>query len=207
MCRGEILACKWVRLACQRHLDDLKASREDKNFRWAFDEVKANRFCRFFEGLPHVKDDFHGNAARRNLFRLEGWELFIAGSVFGWVDKLQGYRRFTEVYVEVPRKNGKTPLAAGISLYMLCADGEYGAEVFSGATSKEQAGEVFNAAMKMARATPQLREAFGVWCNVASIVIPKTASAFRPLKANPGTGLRPVAWWSMSSISSRATTW
>ncbi|HLH36010.1 MAG TPA: terminase TerL endonuclease subunit [Alloacidobacterium sp.] len=187
---GTTIACKWVRLACKRHLDDLRLSRLD-TYRWRFDAAKANRFCRFFEGLPHVKDDFRGNAARGQLFKLEGWQIFGLCSIFGWVDKKHGYRRFTEAYWEVPRKNGKTPIAAGIGLYMLCADGEYGAEIFAGATSKEQAGEVFGAARNMALASSQLREAFGIWCNAASIVIPTKNSAFKPLKGNPGDGPSP----------------
>jgi phage terminase large subunit-like protein len=190
ICSKNILACKEVRQACKRHLDDLKASRR-ANYRWRFDAAKANRFCDFFEGLPHVKDDFLGHAGRRETIRLSEWQIFIFCCIFGWVDKKTGYRRFTEAYLEVPRKNGKTPMAAGTGLFMLCADGEYGAEVFAGATTKEQAGEVFRAAMLMAQKTPQLREAFGIWCNAASIVISKTASTFRALKANPGDGPSP----------------
>jgi phage terminase large subunit-like protein len=190
VCSKKILACKEVRQACQRHLDDLKESRKGA-YRWCFDVSKANRFCEFFEGLPHVKDDFLGHAGRQETFHLGEWQIFIFSCIFGWVAKKTGYRRFTEVYLEVPRKNGKTPMAAGTGLFMLCADGEYGAEVFAGATSKEQAGEVFRAAMMMAQKTPQLREAFGVWCNAASIVISKTASTFRALKANPGDGPSP----------------
>lgn len=179
-----------MQLACERHLADRKAS-ASAAFRWRFDPAKANRFCRFFEGLPHVKDDFRGHAARGELFRLEDWQVFGLASVFGWVDKAHGWRRFTEVYWEVPRKNGKTPMAAAVGLYMLAADGEYGAEVFAGATSKEQAGEIFNAARNMARASAHLRETFGIWVNTASLVVPAKNSSFRMLKGSPGDGPSP----------------
>lgn len=190
MVEGKILACKWARLACQRHLEDLESS-DAEGYRWRFDEKKANRFCTFFEGLPHVKDDFHGNASRRERFKLEPWQLFIFCSVFGWVDKVKGFRRFTDVYIEVPRKNGKTPMAAGVALYCLTADGEYGAEIFAAASSRDQAGEVFHAARNMVLACPELRAAFGVWVNTGSLVVQATGSSFKMLKGNPADGPAP----------------
>lgn len=179
-----------MRLACQRHLDDLGKVGTD-GYRWKYDERKAERFCRFFEGLPHVKDDFHGHASRRERFRLEPWQLFIFCSLFGWVDAKKGFRRFTDSYIEVPRKNGKTPMAAGAALYCLTADGEYGAEIFAAASSKEQAGEVFFAARSMALQCPELREAFGVWVNSASLVVQERGSSFKMLKGDPADGPAP----------------
>ena len=190
VCADKILACEWVKLACKRHLDDRKTSRR-REFPWKFDAAKANHFCEFFEGLPHVKDDFLGHAAHGELFKLEPWQIFILSCVFGWVDKARRNRRFLEAYIEVPRKNGKTPMAAGIGLYCLAADGEYGAEVFAGAKSKEQAGEVFGAARSMALSSADLREAFGIYCNVASIVIAATNSSFKPVKGKPADGPSP----------------
>lgn len=187
---GKILACEHVRNACRRHLKDLKASGRAK-YRWRFDEDKANRFCEFFECLPHVKDDFQGHALRGECFKLEDWQCFCFCSIFGWIDKKTGNRRFTEVYIAIPRKNGKTPMAAGVGIYMLGADGEYGAEVFAAATTKEQAWEVFGAALKMAQATPDMRKAFGIWCNAASIVISSTNSSFKPVKGKPADGPAP----------------
>jgi phage terminase large subunit-like protein len=187
---GEVLACHWVRQACNRHLGDLERSNQ-QGYRWIYDEQKAHRFCEFFEGLPHVKDDFRGHASRRETFKLEPWQLFIFCSIFGWVDRKQGFRRFNDAYIEVPRKNGKTPMAAGAALYCLTADGEYGAEVFAAASSKDQAGEVFHAARNMAQACPDLREAFGVWVNAASLVVQSTGSVFKMLKGNPADGPAP----------------
>lgn len=179
-----------MRQACKRHLDDLKRSRRP-GFRWRFDAAKANRFCRFAEGLPHIKDDFRGNASRGELIRLELWEIFIGCSVFGWVDKEQGFRRFSEAYIEVARKNGKTTFAAIVALYCLAADGEFGAEIFAGASSKDQAGEVFRAAKSMAEASPDFRQAYGVWVNVASIVIQAKGASFKILKGKPADGPSP----------------
>ena len=190
---GRVLACKEVKLACKRQRSDLRASR-GRDFRWRYDEKRAERFIRFFEGLPHVKDDFKGHARRHERFHLEDWQCFIFCTVFGWVDKKEGFRRFTDAYVEVPRKNGKTPGAAAVNLYGLCADGEYGAEIFSGASSREQAGEVgsvFDTARQMALASPELREAFGLWCNVNSLVVPATNSSYKKIKGQPMDGPAP----------------
>jgi phage terminase large subunit-like protein len=187
---GKQIACKWAKLACKRHRTDLRASKR-KNFRWHYDEARADRFIRFHEALPHVKDDFKGHAAHRDKFHLEDWQCFIYCSIFGWVDKKEAFRRFNDAYVEVPRKNGKTPGAAAVGLYGLCADGEYGAEIFAGAASKDQAGEVFDCARSMALGSPELRAAFGVWVNANSLVIQEKNASFKKLKGQPADGPAP----------------
>ena len=108
---GKIDACKWVRLACKRHLDDLEASKA-RSFKWKFDKAQAERVCAFVQLLPHTKGKW---ARERRLIKLEPWQLFIFCSVFGWVSKKNGLRRFREVYCEIPRKNGKSVIAAGIA--------------------------------------------------------------------------------------------
>jgi phage terminase large subunit-like protein len=190
VCAKRLVACKEVRQACKRHLDDLKKSRR-RDFRWKFDEAKANRFCRFAEAFPHVRDDFHGHASRGELLKLEPWQIFIGCSIFGWVDKRKGARRFLEAFIEVARKNGKTTFAAVIALYCLVADGEFGAEIYAAAASKDQAGEVFRAARAMAQASPDFREAFGVWVNTESLVVQSTGSSMKMLKGDPADGPSP----------------
>lgn len=184
------MACTEVRQACKRHLDDLKKSRR-RDYRWKFDPERANRFCRFAEAFPHVRDDFHGHARRRELIQLELWEIFIGASIFGWVDKKKGFRRFSEAFIEVARKNGKTTFAALLALYCLTADGEFGAEIYAAAASKNQAGEVFRAARAMALAAPDFLEAFGVWVNTESLVVQSTGSSFKMLKGDPADGPSP----------------
>jgi phage terminase large subunit-like protein len=100
---GRIVACKWVQLACQRHIDDLARSR--KGWIYAFDESKANRVCRFIEQLPHTKGDWA--AKRENHIRLEPWQCFLQSSIYGWTQLRDGMRRFRIAYICVPRKNGK----------------------------------------------------------------------------------------------------
>jgi phage terminase large subunit-like protein len=190
VCAKRIVACVEVRQACKRHLDDLKKSRR-RDYRWKFDEERANRFCRFAEAFPHVRDDFHGHARRRELIKLEPWEIFIGCSIFGWVDKKKGFRRFLEAFIEVARKNGKTTFAALVALYCLTADGEFGAEIYAAAASKNQAGEVFRAARAMALAAPDFLEAFGVWVNSESLVVQSTGSSMKMLKGDPADGPSP----------------
>lgn len=98
---GSITAGKWVKLACERHLKDLKRSEEDPNYPWVFDEEKAWRPIRFIEKKCHPsKGDFERLV-------LQPWQHFFVGSIFGWVNKDTGLRRFREALVFLGRKNGK----------------------------------------------------------------------------------------------------
>tara|TARA_R110001583_G_scaffold18501_4_gene73565 strand:- start:10631 stop:12076 length:1446 start_codon:yes stop_codon:yes gene_type:complete len=110
--------------------------------------------------------------------------------VFGWVRKKDGLRRFREVYEEEPRKNGKSIKVAGVGLYVFCADNEYGAEVYCGATSEKQAWEVFRPALKMAQRLPSLRKRFGIvpW---AKKLQRTDGSVFEPVIGDPGDGSSP----------------
>ena len=184
---GKVLACKWVKLACERHLSDLKASKA-KDYPYRFDAERANKVCRFLELLPHIKGIW---AARREKIRLEDWQCFIECVPFGWVRKSDGMRRFRRVYIEVPRKNSKSTVTAGNGLYMLTSDGEFGAEVYAGAGSQKQAWEVFGPARLMAMKTPELQQAFSLEVNAQSLVITGKGSKFEPIIGKPGDGASP----------------
>lgn len=184
---GRIPAGKYIRLACQRHLDEL-AWQDDAQFAFRFDPKKGARVCKFIESLPHTKGKW---AAKRELLKLEPWQVFFVMAAFGWLRKKDGLRRFRKVLLLVPRKNGKSALAAAIGLYMLCADGEHGAEVYSGATSEKQAWEVFRPAKLMAQKSPALLSHFGVEVNASNINILASGSRFEPIIGNPGDGASP----------------
>jgi phage terminase large subunit-like protein len=179
-----ILACKWIILACRRHLDDLKKS-ELESYLFKFDETKVSKACRFIQNLPHVKGKF---AAKRQTIHLQPWQVFLVGSIFGWVDKVTGLRKYRQAYLLVPRKNGKSPIAAAIGLYMLTCDNESGAEVYCGATGEKQAWEVFGPARLMVDRTPDLQEAFGITINAKSLIIESDGSKFLPVIGKPGDG-------------------
>lgn len=188
---GSIVACKQVRQGCQRHLDDLQRSRVE-DFPYRFDARRANLVCRFIEKLPHVRGKWaRVRAGEINTIKLEAWQIFITCSIFGWIDKDTKFRRFSEAYITVPRKNAKSTWAAAIGIFMLCLDGEFGAEVYSGATTERQAMEVFRSAWRMARKTPELNKFFGVETAVKSLYIEGDGSSFKPLVGDPGDGASP----------------
>ena len=180
---GQIPACKWTIEAAQRQLDDLQRE-PSEDWPWVFDENKAARPCEFVELLPHIKGKW---ARERHLLVLDAWQCFIVTTVFGWVHKDTGLRRFREAYIEVPRKNGKSLLSAGIGLYMLSADGEQGAEVYSAATTRDQARIVFDDAKAMAERTPDMRTYLGVAILTHCITVAHTGSKFSPLAAEAST--------------------
>ncbi|WP_294292680.1 terminase TerL endonuclease subunit [uncultured Sphingomonas sp.] len=184
---GIVPACKSIRLQCKRYLAELKAQKK-KDFPHRFDLALASRVCRFIELLPHSK----GRWARGNArLRLEPWQVWILCLAFGWVRKSDGLRRFRRLFIVVPRKNGKSALSAGIGLYMLCADGEFGAEVYSGATNEKQAWEVFKPAQLMAKRTPALIDKFGIEVLAKSLVRVDDNSKFETIVGDPGDGQSP----------------
>lgn len=182
---GEVLACKWIKLACERHRRDREAK---ASFPFRFDPSKAEMSCRFAESFPHVKGRW---AANHELLKLEPWQCFFYGSIFGWVHKKTGLRRFRKVRLYVPRKNGKSLAVAPIGLFMLTADGEPGAEVYSGATSEKQAWEVFGPAKQMAKLVPDFISEFGIEVNAKSITRPGDLAKFEPVIGKPGDGASP----------------
>lgn len=189
---GKIPACKWVRLACQRHFDDLKRY-SGRNSKYVFDPARAERHCQFVELLPHVKGKWAiaqqpGDSVN---IVLEAWQCFSRSMVFGWVHRKTGKRRFRISYEEVPRKNSKSTGAAATGLYCFAADGEMGAEVYSGATSQKQAWEVFRPAKQMAERTPDFLNAYGVEANASNLHIFESGSRFEAVIGKPGDGASP----------------
>ena len=180
---GEIPACKWTALAVERQLDDLARPASDA-WPWVFDAARASAPCEFLELLPHIKGKW---ARDRELIHLEPWQCFILTTVFGWVHRETGLRRFREAYIEVARKNAKSTLSSGLALFMLAADGEHGAEVYSAATTREQAHIVFDVARAMAEKTPDMRTYLGVAILQHSITVAHRASKFAPLAAEAST--------------------
>ena len=180
---GEIPACRWTILACQRQIDDLARPVSDE-WPFVFDVARSERPCEFIELLPHIKGKW---ARERRLIELDGWQCWIITTVFGWVHRETGLRRYREAYVEVPRKNAKSTLSSGLALYMLTADGEQGAEVYSAATTRDQARIVFDDAKAMAERTPDLRTYCGVAILQHALTVAATASSFKPLAAEGST--------------------
>jgi phage terminase large subunit-like protein len=116
-----------------------------------FNRAKADRAVDFIETCcRHVKGELAGQ-----LFKIEGWQREIVRGIFGWM-RPNGTRLYREVYIEVPRKNGKSSLGAALALYLLFADGEQGSEIYSAAADTEQAAIVFGVAKGMVEQDPDL---------------------------------------------------
>lgn len=124
---GKINSCLEIKQAVQRFQNDLK--RTDIYF----DSVKAKKAVTFIQHLKHSS----GNYNNQN-FILEKWQLFFVANIFGWINTHTNLRRFTDVYLEVARKNGKSALASAIALYCLVMDGEAQAQIVMAANSKKQ---------------------------------------------------------------------
>lgn len=173
--------CKWVRLAAQRHLNDLKRQRR-RDFGYRFSEWHANDVCDFIEKLPHVE-----GAWKNPNIVLEPFQVFILACVFGWRRKDNGFRRFTTVYEELARKNAKSTKTAGVSLYCLCCEGEVGPQVLTAATTYDQAKKVFHPAKRMVEKTPDLQEAFAVTAWAKSITCADNGGYMQPIHAKSKT--------------------
>jgi len=166
---GQILAGRLVRLACERHLRDLK---EGSARGLRFSEEKADAALKFFDFLQLAEGDHAGKP-----FKLEPFQQFIIGSLFGWRGP-DGHRRFRTAFIEIGKGNGKSPLAAAIGLYGLVADEEGAAEIYAAATMKDQAKILFRDAENMVAASPYLSEI--VQQNVNNLSVAATNSFFRP---------------------------
>lgn len=161
--------------ACKRHLDDLKKT----NWPYYFDHAAGEKIAKFSCVFPHIKGPLAGQ-----LLKLESWQAFILTCVFGWKIKANKKRRFRRVYIEMPRGNGKTTISATPALYMLAADKEGGAEVYSAARVKDQAKIAFGIAQHMARKCPAFRSSLGVDVIAHRIVQPSTASFFEAVSSD-----------------------
>lgn len=175
---GELVVCKYVRLTCQRFLDDLQHGIERGLY---FDEEAAQHAVDFFGFLRHTKGIW-AKKVETSGFLLAPWQVFIVANLFGWHRLDNGQRRFREAHIELARKNGKSTFIAGIGLYMLFADGEPGAEVYSAATTKEQASIIFDAADDMVKKSPYLSSRIGRYRN--NLHVEASSSKFEPLAAD-----------------------
>ncbi len=184
---GAIVAGPHVRNACRRHLLDLEKGHERG---LVFDPQAAIYAFEFFENVLRLSEgQFEGNP-----FHLDPSQAFIIGSLFGW-KREDGTRRFRRAYIEQGKGNGKSPLAGGIGLIGLAADAEAGAQIYSAAAKRDQAGILFADAVKMVKASAALKkrlEFSGGEGREFNIAHHPSASFFRPVSRDTGkTGSGP----------------
>lgn len=173
---GRVPACQLVHMACQRFLDDLKSDR------WEFHEENVYRVAKFAQLLPVVEGPLAGKR-----IRLMDWQWFAIANLFGFTDK-NGNRRFRQGTVFLPRGNAKSAFGSILSLYMLCADGEVSAKVYSAAVTLDQAKLVWNLAKQMLQQTPELIEKYKLAItdnNSGSKIKHQNGGFLTPLSSSP----------------------
>ena len=185
---GRVIAGPHVRAAAARHLADLKTG-PDRGLVWNLDA--SLHAIAFFEEVLHL----NGGAYEGNAFHLLGWQSFIVGSLYGWRRANDHSRRFRVAYVETGKGSGKSPLAAGIGLHGLTADGESRAEIYAAATKRDQAMILFRDAVAMYEQSPELFNRLtssGIGEKTWNLAYLATGSFFRPIAAEQGqSGPRP----------------
>jgi phage terminase large subunit-like protein len=190
---GSIPACAWTRKAVARNVRDRERV-GSPGFPYVFDEQAATMRCFLSEQFPHIKGPLAKiigqDDAGRNLWNtiaLEPWQAWLQATVFGWKHAATGLRRFKSVLILVPRKNAKSTLGAVNLNLALTIDQEGGAEVYSAATTRDQAKVSAEIAWEMAKRTHAFREHFGIRIGAKTtrtIEVPETASKFMPLSAD-----------------------
>ena len=146
-----------------------------------YDSSKADRAVRFIENLCHTKGRWSGKP-----FWLLPWQEQIIRDVFGIV-KEDGTRQFRTAYVEIPKKNGKSELAAAVALYLLYADDEPSAEVYGAAADRQQASIVFDVAKRMVEMTPALLKRSKIMAATKRLVNYSNVGFYQVLSAEVGT--------------------
>ena len=143
---GKINHGEWIRTICQQHINDLENSQD-----WYFDKKEAEKYVNFIQLLSLTKGEWAGKD-----FLLEDWQAFIVELMCGWKSRETGYRRYTEVTINIPKKNGKTEFAAAIALAVSLLDKEHGGQIYMAATARDQASLCFQTAKDMVKFKPQL---------------------------------------------------
>ena len=146
-----------------------------------YDTERADRAVRFIENLCHTKGKWDGKP-----FWLLPWQEQIIRDIFGIVDN-RGFRQFQTAYIEIPKKNGKSELAAAVALYLLYADNEPSAEVYGAAADRQQASIVFDVARRMVEKSPALSKRSGLLPSTKRIVNYNNAGFYQVLSAEVGT--------------------
>jgi len=184
---GKIIAGPHVRAACLRHLTDLELAPKRGFF---FDIASAKRAIGYFRDVLRL----NGGEYEGQPFILGDWQEFVVGSLFGWIGE-DGYRRYRSAYIETAKGSGKSPLAAGIGLFGLTADGEARAECYAAATKKDQAMILFRDAVAMVDQSPELTRRLtksGTGEKCWNLAYMEKGSFFRPISSDDGqSGPRP----------------
>lgn len=171
---GTIPAAEYVIKACQRHVNDLETGPERGLY---YDQAAVDRVLRFVSRLcKHWEGEWAGQPVK-----LAPWQQFVTGQIFGW-RRADGTRRYRTALIEVARKNGKTTWASALGLYLMMADQEAGAQIYTAATMRNQAKIAHESSKKMVKASSLLsKECIVLRDNINH---PATNSKYEPLGSN-----------------------
>jgi phage terminase large subunit-like protein len=175
---GEIAAGKWVRLACQRFLNDLKTAERGQG-PWMFSDRHAVPPIAVASKLRNVKGPEAGQP-----FRLMPFQVWIIANLYGFVERDTGIRRFRQASIWEPRGNGKTAQVAVLALYTTFLEDEGGAEGYTAAVSRDQARIAFDLAQTMAKNDRAFRRHFGIEVKVNALHQARTASRLMPISSD-----------------------
>jgi phage terminase large subunit-like protein len=180
---GRETAGDLVRLACERHLRDLDHA-ADRGL--IFDTQRADMAINFAKMIRHTTGPMAGKP-----LELRPWQVFRHGSVFGWLSASTGLRRFRTAYHQVAKKNGKTTDTAPPALFTQLFDGEAAPQGFCAATSRDQAGLLFQEIKRMVQASPALSQLLRPWRHM--VESPNTNGSIRCLSrdGNSADGINP----------------
>ena len=181
---GDVIACRYVKLACKRHLEDL-----EKDWDYHFDPELAEKFFRFCKYLKHYKGEKRGE-----VFDLEPWQMFVYGNIYGWVDAQDNWR-YKTAYIEVPRKNGKTTMSGAGACYDSAISARSGAEVYCVATKEAQAKLLFNDCLAYVNQSQELKNIFSSVLNSLFVRGTARTSFIKPLGSDSHRldGLNPLS--------------
>jgi phage terminase large subunit-like protein len=177
---GRILSCRKTRLACERHIRDMKRAKADPSFPYVFKAQEVRKVLKFFDFVKTSEGQFAGKKVE-----LQGWQLFILAMLFGWRRKLDGLRRFRDAFVICGKKSGKSFFMAALALFMLLE--EPSAQVYSISNAKDQASLSYRYASDIVKASEDLREIFRPWKAQIESSFNGRSGVYRPLAADAST--------------------
>lgn len=178
---GKIVAGKWIKLACKRHLKDLE--REDVYF----DVAAAKSVVLWFKFIPITDGKMVGQST--SLFP---WQIFLVCNLIAWKTTESGLRKYKYAYAQVARKGGKTTLTGGLTLYLMYKSGYFRPRAYAAATKKDQAKLLWSDAKAMINLSPRLSSIFKTRAN--DILLPSLNGEFKPLASDSNSldGLNPL---------------
>lgn len=173
---GKIVAGRYIKLACKRFFDDLN---RDELY---FDVEAAKSVVLWFKFIPIT--DGAANVVGKPTVLLP-WQIWLCCSLVSFKWKATGFRKYKYAYVQVGRKNGKSTLAGGLTLYFMYKSGYFKPRAYSVATKKDQARELWSAAHTMIELSPRLQSIFDARTN--DILMPSKRGEFKPLASDSNT--------------------